>query len=136
MTEALFRHKELRKQLSSISEAVVACQYALEPEFWEPYGQAGWEKSLRDQEFHSSYLAEAVMFSDPSLFIDYVNWLKQLFTALRFPEKSLRTMLECTRKVIDKELPTPDGAAASAYIEKNSRRAAHHAGNPADLSAR
>jgi methanogenic corrinoid protein MtbC1 len=118
MAQQSERAEEIREQLLSISEAVVDCQYQLEPEIWKPYGRAGWEKSIRDQHFHLSYLAEAVVLSDPSLFMDYVNWVKQLFAALRFPEKSLVTMLECTHKVIAEELPEEDGAEALACIDK------------------
>ncbi len=76
--------KIIDAQRNSLSEAIVSRQYELQPEIWEPYGDKGRELSLRDSNHHFSYLVEALNQSDPTLFDDYVVWLKQLGKDPRF----------------------------------------------------
>ena len=75
----------LKKQQAHIIRMVVDRQYAAEPEVWNRYGQEGYQKSLRDVDYHLSYFYEALLAEDPSLFVDYLLWVKELFIGLNLP---------------------------------------------------
>ena len=57
----------IRNQRRMLSEAIVTRQYELQPEIWQPYGDMGWEKSVRDVEYHLSYLSEAIAATERAL---------------------------------------------------------------------
>jgi len=79
--------------------------------------EKGREKSLQDVNYHLSYLSEAIAASDPSLFLDYVAWVKVLFAGLQFPEDALRVTLECTREVLGEALPEEVVAVTGEYLD-------------------
>ena len=102
-------NKQIQQALDAqrrvLSERLVARQIELQAEIWRPYGDAGWEKSVRDAGYHLSFLAEAILAADAALFVDYVGWVKVLFAGLDFPDEVLVTTLECTRDVLQETLP-------------------------------
>ena len=121
----------LDTQRRALSERLVARQYELQPETWKPYGDIGWEKSVRDAGYHLFYLAEAIVVADPSLFVDYVGWVKVLFAGLNFPDEVLVTTLECTRDVLQEALSEEMAGVTSEYLEAALR---HLARAPSRLS--
>jgi methylmalonyl-CoA mutase cobalamin-binding domain/chain len=106
----------IRNQLRMLSEAIVSRQYELQPEIWQPYGETGREKSVRDVGYHLSYLSEAIAASDPALFADYVAWVKVLFAGLSFPDQVLPMTLQCIRDVLQEMLPQELRAMANEYL--------------------
>lgn len=106
----------IHNQRQMLAEAIVTRQYELQPDIWQPYGDTGREKSVRDVMYHLSYLAEAMAASDPSLFTDYVAWVKVLFAGLNFPDQVLATTLQCIRHVLQEMLPEELKAIADEYI--------------------
>jgi len=105
----------LQKKRKIISEAVVDRMYARHPELWQSYGQDGRKISLRDADYHLSYLIEAVQLNDPSVFGKYFEWLKGLFARLNFPDFVLPTMLDSYQDVCKDLLP----AAAADLIDEH-----------------
>jgi len=97
--------QRLRESEKMLAEYIVALQYARQPELWQPFGEAGREKSVRDAGYHLIYLAEALQADTPALFIEYLAWVKTLFTSLKFPQDVLITTLECTRQALIEKLP-------------------------------
>ncbi|MGD9047491.1 MAG: cobalamin-dependent protein [Anaerolineae bacterium] len=103
-------------QLDRLAEEIVARQLELQAERWKPYGSRGREKSVRDVRYHLTYLSEALRVVNPSLFTDYVAWVKVLFAGLHFPDEVLVTTLECTRDTVQERLPVGLNAIASEYV--------------------
>ncbi|MBD3306816.1 cobalamin-binding protein [candidate division KSB3 bacterium] len=91
----------LNQQQQHFAEQIVARQYALQPELWQSYGAKGRELCVRDVMYHFQYLSEAILAADPTLFADYVGWVKQLFAGLNFPDEVMLTTLECTRDILN-----------------------------------
>jgi methanogenic corrinoid protein MtbC1 len=100
-----------------LSQVTVDRQYGIQTEFWKPYNQAGYKKSLRDSGYHFSYLAESLAANDSSLFLDYVAWVKVLFAGLKFPAKVLTTTLDCMDQAMQDKLEPDLAALASSYVE-------------------
>lgn len=107
-------YRAIEAQRDRLAEMVVARQYERQPELWKPYGAVGREKSVRDVCYHLSYFQEALAVSDPSLFADYIAWLKVLFANLNFPDTVIAVTLECMRDVLLAQLPSEAGAALGA----------------------
>jgi methanogenic corrinoid protein MtbC1 len=104
-------------QRQELAEEAVSLQYALQAERWEPFGSIGRDKSVRDEEYHLSYLSEALAASDPSLWVDYVAWVKVLFDNLGFHADALETTLKCTAEVLSQRLPEDMWEHVKPYLE-------------------
>lgn len=112
--EEISRYVEEKTMI--LAEAAVERQYSLQPEIWNRYGERGRELSVRDMAYHIPYLTEAVRASDPSPFVNYVLWVKELFKGLNFPDETLPVMLECMRDVMKETLPEEVSAITAEYI--------------------
>lgn len=116
---------ELPKQASAIilarrdalAEAIVARQYQLQNQFWKPFGDAGRAKSVRDAGYHLTYLSEALSAADPTLFVEYVAWVKVLFAGLKFSDDALIQSLECMRAIFQEMLPENVRAITDEYVQ-------------------
>ncbi len=117
--------KIINEQMELLSEAIVTRQYEIQPEIWEPFGDKGREFSLRDSNHHLRYLIEALTESDPTIFANYVAWLKQLFEGLKFPPEALTKMLECTQEVLRERLPEEMSSITQEYIDAAATRIEH-----------
>ncbi len=103
-------------QRNALSEMAVARQYELQAQMWQPYGETGRAKSLRDTVWHFSYLAEAIGASDPTLFVDYVAWARALYAGLNLNDM-LPTTLRCMLEAVQASLPQPAQVVVSEYIQ-------------------
>lgn len=115
----------LQKYEHDLAERIVERQYALQPEFWNRYGVVGREKSVRDVTYHFQYLLEALNASDPSLFTDYVAWVKVLFAGLNFPDEVMITTLNCTREVLREAFPEELMTVLDEYLEAGLQQMLH-----------
>ncbi|MDZ7315677.1 MAG: cobalamin-dependent protein [candidate division KSB1 bacterium] len=96
--------EELRRRREELAEAVVALQYAKQPDVWRPFGDRGLETSIRDAAYHLIYLSEAVQADEPTLFTEYLSWVQSLFTHLPLPPETLPVTLECMQEVLNTTL--------------------------------
>lgn len=117
---AIFRQRE-----QELAERIVERQYALQPEFWKRYGDVGREKSVRDVKYHFQYLSEALNASDPSLFADYVAWVKVLFAGLNFPDDVMIATLNCTREVFRETFPEEQMTMLDDYLKAGLQQMLH-----------
>ena len=117
-------------QLDVLARLAVDQQYALQPEIWKFYNQAGYTKSLRDAGYHFSYLAESLAANDPVLFLDYIAWAKVLFAGLRFQSQALTAMLGCMNQAVRETLPPDLAGAAYSYIDAALKHLSHTADRP------
>ena len=105
------------------------------PELEERYGAIGRKRCLEDAEFHLQYLGHALAFETPSLFVQYVQWARDLLEKRRIPWEDLRTNLELLRDELTKELGGEEAEAAGSYIDaalsaEPGPSASHLAGTP------
>jgi methylmalonyl-CoA mutase cobalamin-binding domain/chain len=109
--------RALDAQYVALAEALVTHQYEQQPDIWRPFGDAGRAKSLRDAQYHLSYLSAALNAGDPALFTNYVAWAKALFHGLGFPERALAATLESARYALQRLLPSEMAAIAGEFIQ-------------------
>jgi len=102
---------------AQLATEIVDYQYNLQPAYWRQFGEVGHAKSVRDEEYHLAYLAEALATSDPSLFLEYVRWCKVFFTNLHFPESAIRGTFESMRDVLPRLMPEQLSPCVADYLE-------------------
>ena len=106
----------ITRRSSLLAEKIVERQYALQPEFWEKFGEEGRKISVRDAAYHLPFLTEAILADNPETFKNYISWVKTLFHNLHFPDEVMIVTLECTRDVLLEDLPEPLAKRVSEYI--------------------
>lgn len=95
----------IRQKSHALSERITDLQYSMQKDFWEKYGARGRAFSVRDAGYHLSFLAEAVVAGDTSIFCDYIAWVKVLFKNLGFPDSVMIATLNCTLEAIRESVP-------------------------------
>ncbi|MCQ4087128.1 B12-binding domain-containing protein [Saccharibacillus sp. JS10] len=82
---------------------VTEAHYKMEPNLFERYGKAGFEKSKRDTVYTLHYLAESLQMDSPLLFVHYIGWLKQLLAGYGLTDADIRLKLELVLQHIQSE---------------------------------
>jgi MerR family transcriptional regulator, light-induced transcriptional regulator len=103
---------------SDLARRIVALQYEQQPDVWRRYGEAGRVKSVRDAEYHLSYLFEAVAAGSPLLFGEYLAWAKVLFDGLGLPADTLVGTLAATATVLREHLPAKERQAVLDCLQE------------------
>ena len=94
----------IREQGDALAEAILERQERPQPEILP--GNFPARPMIRNgSQFLLDYLAEAVDFQSPELFISCLDWARVYFGGLNFPETALPAMLVCTRQVMAEKLP-------------------------------
>jgi methanogenic corrinoid protein MtbC1 len=66
--------------------------------------------------YHLTYLAESLAASDPSLFTEYVEWVKALFANLGFADDALLATLDCTQAILREKLDPAISTLIDEYL--------------------
>jgi methanogenic corrinoid protein MtbC1 len=105
----------LERRREALADAIVARHWQLQPELATRYDAAARSKCVRDVGYNLIYLSHAVRANEPSLFVEYLAWLKVLFARLDIPPDELAGSLHCMRDVLAESLP-PDEAAVAGFF--------------------
>jgi len=109
-------NQAVESQKESLAKEIVDRQYARRKEVWENFGNEGYRKSVRDTKYHLDYLSKAVAGRSPSLFKDYIAWVRVLFDRLEFSPDVLSTTLDITREVLKENLDRELFNLAETYL--------------------
>ena len=94
----------IREQADALAEAILERQERPQPEILP--GNFPARPMIRNgSQFLLDYLAEAVAYQSPGLFISCLDWARVYFGGLNFPATALPAMLVCTRQVLTGKLP-------------------------------
>ncbi|WP_454190506.1 hypothetical protein [Paenibacillus sp. Marseille-Q7038] len=101
----------LLRQVDRLAGQITERQYEIQPDLELRFGESGKIKTKQDTKYSLSFLVESVLMKSPSLFTQYVSWLKVLVERYQVTEEDLRMnftliqeILEETYKVMDREL--------------------------------
>jgi MerR family transcriptional regulator, light-induced transcriptional regulator len=101
---------------SYLAERVVVAMYRR----WEAdvtyFGDRA--RCVQDVMEHLAQLDVALQTTSPTIFTDYVKWLRGWFNGQGFSRLTVWETLNCLRDVLLEELPTEKGAMAHAYISE------------------
>ena len=87
------------------------------PEFAERWGEVGRVRCFEDAEYHLQYLAHALRFETPSLFVAYAQWARQLLEKRGIPWSDLKANLQLLRDEVIGALGDAGSETARSYID-------------------
>ena len=133
MNELGIRIKDaLKKAEVELSRAIVDRIYESRPELVDFSDRPDRkELSIQDVKYHLSYLGEAISASDPSLFVDYIEWVRVLFHGLNIPDQVLGYTLDVMRKATGEIFGGDMKSETIAYIDEAMARLANPVSVPA-----
>ncbi len=105
---------QLRPELAS---ATVESEFERRQDWAERFGEAGRRHCIEDAEFHLSHMAEAITWSNPSLFEDYVAWAKVMLAQRNIPAADLETHLRILRDTVAGRLEEPMSSVVRRYVD-------------------
>ncbi|NPV87210.1 MAG: cobalamin-binding protein [Anaerolineae bacterium] len=111
ISQTLLDQKEL------LAEQIVRRQYDLQPILLERYGQAGWNAALRDQKYHLTYLAQTIAFNQAGLFVNYIEWSRQVLEAYGLTSELFITTIECTQEILAKHFDGEQGKIIRRFLQ-------------------
>ncbi|ABZ84465.1 hypothetical protein HM1_1908 [Heliomicrobium modesticaldum Ice1] len=109
--------KIFEDKLPQLSEAILVRQSVAPTELTEKFNDIGRLRALQDIRAQLSFLSEAVATKSPSLFTDYVSWVKVLLSGRGIPVADLAKNLSFTKDVLREMLPVDVGNIASEYLD-------------------
>jgi methanogenic corrinoid protein MtbC1 len=115
---------QINNRRDALATTIMERLYARWPGRWDAFTERDREKSVQDVAYHLTYLGEALRAADPTLFVDYVAWVKVLFAGLDFSDDVLAETLQVTKEVLAETLPAEPASVAVAYVESGLDRAA------------
>jgi methanogenic corrinoid protein MtbC1 len=95
----------IESQTDDLAKLIVDEQWTRNPQFQVRYGAVGHVKCVRDVKHNLAYLAEAIDSDSPTLFANYVDWVKVLFEGLKIPTRELAESLEITGDLLQRRCP-------------------------------
>jgi methanogenic corrinoid protein MtbC1 len=104
-------------QIEDLAQIIVARLYNIQPNECSHFGEKHFEKSLRDTNYHLSYLAQALAVNSIPLLTEYAVWCKTLFANLGFSEDVLSTTFRCMREVLSEQLNEHESASACIFLD-------------------
>jgi methanogenic corrinoid protein MtbC1 len=93
-----------RKRIA-LAEAMVARKHRQQPEVLKSFGEEGRASRVQDYGNHLAYLKESISKEDPSVFSDYILWLKDLIMASKTRDDSIQTTLDLIHATLRDSLP-------------------------------
>lgn len=111
-----------------LAEEVIELLWNRFPEYGEVFDEAGKAECRKDVKYHFLYLTDAVDTDSLTLFIQYVQWVKQLFASLSVPDESFVESLKVMREVLagrDTSESEGEKERALGYLDESIRNFSH-----------
>ncbi|MEW5765197.1 MAG: cobalamin-dependent protein [Acidobacteriota bacterium] len=122
MSEVMVRAGD---RLSALTETLageaVERQYGRRPDLLARWGEQGKSRCREDAVSHLSYLAQALRVEEPSLFSDYLAWVKVLFRSLQIPDGDLMENLRILKELVQESLSFEEARAAGEILDEGMR---------------
>jgi len=94
----------LDAQKGKLANAITDEYYQQHPELNELYNKDVRSNVLQDNQYHLTYLAEAIAVGHPSFFANYIGWVKVLLNGMKVPPEELARNLRIVHIVLQREL--------------------------------
>lgn len=108
----------LLRQVDRLAEQITERQYEIQPDLELKFGPSGKIKTKQDTKYSLSFLAESVMMKSPSLFTQYVSWLKILVAGYQVTEEDLRINFTLIQEILEHTYKGTDRELILDYLEK------------------
>ncbi|HEX6373556.1 MAG TPA: hypothetical protein VF006_31815 [Longimicrobium sp.] len=107
----------LLEQKEAIARSATGLLYAEMPWLVDKYGERGRLKCLQDMRYNVDYLAPAVEFEDPELFVRYARWVDGVLRSRGIPTGELARSFELMASDAAARLRQDEAAIVSACLE-------------------
>ncbi len=114
------------EQRDELAQAIVTRQYEQQPQLTGHYDKQQRDKSLRDTQYHLSYLAEAIDSTCPDLFTDYAGWVGTVLEKRHIPIEIVTGSFQALQEILLLELPEEMHEPVIRYIQAGVERLAPH----------
>ncbi len=109
-------------QQLTLAELMTGIYYQRHPELDIKYGKGGYEKCLRDSQYHLSYLAEALKAESTEIFSSYLEWAFTMLRSRNIPLKHLLNNLESMEIACQQLFAPRDAEIINGYIKSGIER--------------
>lgn len=109
-------------QEDELAEEVLSLLWSKFPKYEQIFDKFGKEECKQDIKYHVRYLSDAVDAESQTIFLQYVQWVKTLFSSISIPYESFVESLKAIEEVIEKRVSSspPDGTErALGYLEES-----------------
>lgn len=106
----------IKRQKRLLAEEIVEELYRRQPQQWDQFDSTIYDKSVRDVHYHLAYLAEALRWAEPILFLEYVLWVRSVFAGLGFPQDLLPLTIETMWTTVTERLPRHLADVVHVYL--------------------
>lgn len=107
----------LLEQKEAIARSTTGLLYAEMPWLVDKYGERGRLKCLQDMRYNVEYLAPAVEFEDPELFVRYARWVDGVLRARGVPTGELARSFELMASDVVARLRPDDARLVLGCLE-------------------
>lgn len=105
------------KNVENIAQLAFETLYTKHSDIMIKLDENGLEKCKQDVKYHTSFLIQAISLNSPSLFIDYVKWVKELFLNIGISIDGFIKSLEAIQEVIGLLFTDEDKALAKEFVD-------------------
>ena len=109
--------KAIGNQRIALAEAMVARICEQQSEIGDSFSEEVRASWVMDYGYHLAYLKESISEEDPSLFSDYLFWLKDRFAASEHREDSVETTLDVIDTTLREHLPEEMHDLVEQYLQ-------------------
>lgn len=109
--------QQLILEADRFAEKVTQMQYRQQPDLVQRFGPSGRIRTKQDSLYTISYLAESVLMKSPSLFMNYISWLKVLLNGYRVSEQDLLVNLYAIKKALQNSFDHPHKSNVIDYLD-------------------
>ena len=102
---------ELERSTYAVARRAVELTYEAVPEYARGLDAMGRQRCEEDAVFHVRFLVGSLAAGDPSLFVDYANWARELLSRYGIAVESLAAMFRATATAISELAPAAEPEA-------------------------
>lgn len=117
MTAGARAAEALLEQKEAIARSATGLLYAEMPWMVDKYGERGRLKCLQDMRYNVEYLAPAVEFGDPELFVRYARWVDGVLRSRGVPTGELARSFELMASDVAARLRPDEAVLVSACLD-------------------
>lgn len=106
----------------SLAEEVMSLLWKKFPRYEQIFDEHGKRECKKDVKYHLLYLSDAVDAESQTIFLQYVQWVKTLFSSISIPYESFVESLRAMEEVIEKRAssaPPDDMERALGYLRES-----------------
>ncbi len=113
---AITAEEVILANLHILAERMTHLHFANKPELHERYGEQGRQRCHEDAVYHLQYLAEALRFERPDLYVNYIHWVGSMLASRHIPIEDIQDNLNYLQASTKELLHADQQALVDLYV--------------------